>query len=158
MKLKLEGRPEKYVSICSDSQAALQALQAVKTTSLLVQQCQKVLNDISDTLWGWLYWVPGYAGVQGNEIANKLTRDSSVQWFVGPESFLGVSRQNIRINMKRWMENQHLALWCGPCSAQRQAGELISGPNLTTKAQLLSFKRTQSSVVIGLLTGEDIYI
>jgi len=26
------------------------------------------------------------------------------------------------------MDNQHLVLWCGPCSTQRQARELISGP------------------------------
>jgi hypothetical protein len=31
-----QDQPEKYVSICSDSQAALKALQAVKTTSPLV--------------------------------------------------------------------------------------------------------------------------
>jgi hypothetical protein len=53
------------------------------------------------------------------------------------------------------MENQHLVLWCGPCSTQRQARELISGPNLATRARLLSFIRTQSRVVIGLLTGHD---
>jgi len=29
-----------------------------------------------------------------NEIADRLARDGSVQWFVGPEPFLGVSRQN----------------------------------------------------------------
>jgi hypothetical protein len=57
-----------------------------------------------------LYWVRGHAGVRGNEIADKLTRDGSVQWFVGPEAFLGVSRQNIRRKMRRWMEKQHLAL------------------------------------------------
>jgi hypothetical protein len=40
-------RPEKYVSICSDSQAALKSLQAPKTTSPLVQQCQRALDNIS---------------------------------------------------------------------------------------------------------------
>jgi hypothetical protein len=39
--------PEKYVSICSDSQATLKALQAAKTISPLVRQCQQALNDIS---------------------------------------------------------------------------------------------------------------
>ena len=34
-----QDRPEKYVSICSDSQAALKALQVEKTTSPLVRQC-----------------------------------------------------------------------------------------------------------------------
>jgi hypothetical protein len=40
-----------------------------------------------------------------------------------------------------------------PCGTQRQARELISGPNLAIRARLLSFNRTQSRVVIGLLTG-----
>jgi hypothetical protein len=63
-----------------------------------------------------------------------------------------VSRQNIRRKMKRFLEKQHLALWRDPCSTQRQARELISGPDLATGARLLSFNRTQSRVVIGLLT------
>ena len=57
--------------------------------------------------------------------------------------------------MKRWMKNQHLALWRGPCSKQRKARELISGPNLATGARLLSFNRTQTRDVIGLLTGHN---
>ena len=77
--IQLHGRPEKHVSICSDSQAALKAVQATRTMSPLVQQCQKALNDISTWHAVDLYWVPGHAGVQGNEMADKLTRDSSVQ-------------------------------------------------------------------------------
>ena len=61
-----------------------------------------------------LFWVPGHAGVRGNEIADRLARDGSAQWFVGPEPVLGVSRQNIRRKMKSWMEKKHLALWRGP--------------------------------------------
>ena len=38
---------------------------------------------------------------------------------------------------------------------QRQASEFISGPNLATGAQLLSFYRTQARVVIALLTGHN---
>jgi hypothetical protein len=64
----------------------------------------------------------------------KINWHSSVQRFVGLEPFLGVSRQTIRRKMKRWVEKQHLALWGGPCSTQRQARELISGPILATGA------------------------
>jgi len=45
--IETQDWPEKYVSICSDSEAALRALQAAKTTSPLVRQCQQALNDIS---------------------------------------------------------------------------------------------------------------
>jgi len=58
-------------------------------------------------------------------LANKLARSGSAQRFVGPEPFLGFSRQNVRRNLNRWMEMQHVALWRGTCNTQRQAGELI---------------------------------
>jgi hypothetical protein len=77
------------ICICYDSQAALKALQAVRTTSPLVQQCQKALNDISTRHAVGLYWVPGHAGVQGNETANELTRGGSALGFLGPEPALG---------------------------------------------------------------------
>ena len=100
-----------------------------------------------------LYWIPGHAGARGNEIVDKLARDGSVQKFVGPELFVGVSRQNIRRKIKCWMDNQHLVMWRGPCSTRRQARELISRPDLATRARLLSFNRARSRFVIGLLTG-----
>ena len=156
--IEAQDWPEKYVSIFSDSWVALKALQAAKTTFPLVRQCQPTLNDISAWHAVRLYWVPGHAGVRGNEIAERLARSSSGQQFIGPESFLGVSRQNIRRKMKRWMKNQYLALWQVPCSTQSQARELISGPNLATGAPLLSFNRKQTRAVIGLLTGHNTLI
>jgi hypothetical protein len=100
-----------------------------------------------------LFWVPGHARVRGKEIADRLARSGSGQRFIGPEPYLGVSRQNIRRKIKCWIGKQHLALWREPCGTQRQARELISGPNLAIGARLLSFNRTQSRAVIGLLTG-----
>ena len=41
------------------------------------------------------------------------------------------------------------------CGTQRQARELISVPDPAIGALLLSFNRTQTRVVIGLLTGHD---
>jgi ribonuclease HI len=73
-------RPEKYVSICSDSQAALKSLQATRTTSLLVQQCQKALNDISARHVVGLPWVPGHAGIRGNEVADELAGGGLHKW------------------------------------------------------------------------------
>ena len=110
---------KRCVSICSDSQAALKALQVARTTSPLVQQCQKVLNDISTQHAVGLYWVPEHAGVQGNKIADKLARDGSVQKFVGPEPSLGVTRQNIRRKIRCWLVSQYCARWQSLGNTQR---------------------------------------
>jgi ribonuclease HI len=99
--IQFQNRPEKYMSICSDSQAALKALRAVKTTSPLVQQCQRALNDISTRHAVGLYWVPGHAGVRGNEIADEIARGGSGRRFLGPEPALGVSRQDIQRRLGR---------------------------------------------------------
>jgi hypothetical protein len=67
-----------------------------------------------------LYWVPGPAGAQGNEMADKLARDGSVQKFVGREPSLGPSRQYTRIRIKRWLDNQCLERWRGLGGTQRR--------------------------------------
>ena len=94
-----QDKPEKNVGICSESQGSLKVLKAAKT-SPLVRQCQEELNDMSTRHTVGLYWVPGHAGVCENEIATKLARGGSVERFVGPETFLGVSRQNLRRKKK----------------------------------------------------------
>jgi len=109
--IQFQSRPEKYVSICSDSQATLKARQAVRTRSPFVQQLQKALNGISIRHAVGLYWVPGHSGVRGNEIADELTRDGSVPKFVGPEPALVVSGQDIRRRITLWFVNQHW-IWC----------------------------------------------
>jgi hypothetical protein len=113
------------VSICSDSQAALKTLQAARTPSPLIQQCQRALNDICTQQVVGLYWVPGHDGVRGNEIADELARGSCVLEFLGPEPDLGVSRQGIR-RIRRWFVNHHWVRWRGLDDTQRRARELIS--------------------------------
>jgi len=151
--IQTNAGPKKYVSIFSDCQVALKALQAAKT-SPLAQHCRKALNDISTWHVVGLYWVPGHTEVQGNENTNKLTGDSSLQKFVGPELSLGVCRQNINRRIKR-VDNKHLVMWCSLNSNQRHPQTLISGHSLTTKTRFLYFNTTQSWVVIGLLTRHN---
>jgi len=90
--IQSQNRPEKYVSICSNSLAALKALKAVRTMSPLVHQCQKALNDIYPAC-SWLFLVPGHAGIRGNEITDGLASGGTALRFLGPEPALGVSRQ-----------------------------------------------------------------
>jgi ribonuclease HI len=97
--IQRNGRPEKYVSTCSDYQAALKALKTAKTTSPLVQQYQKALIDISTYYSVGLFWVSSHSSIGGSEIADGLAREGNVQ-FVGPVPALGVSKQNARRKLK----------------------------------------------------------
>jgi len=63
--------------------------------SPLVHQCQKALNDISIRHAVGLFWIPGHAGIQGNEIAHGLPRGGTALRFLGPKLALGVSRQDL---------------------------------------------------------------
>ena len=153
--IQSQNRPEKYLSICTDSLVALKALKTIRTTSPLVHQCQKTLNDISTWHAVGLYWVPGHAGIQGNEIANRLTRGSSPLRFLGPKPALGVSRHDLIKRLGHFLVNQHGAKWRGLGDTQRQARELISGPSLGTRAKFLTFNRTQSRAVTGLPMGHN---
>jgi len=102
-----------------------------------------------------LYWVPGHAGLRGNEITDGLARGGSALGFLGPEPVLRVSRRFIRTMLNQWLINQHWAIWRDLERTQRQARELISGPCPGFKAKFLSFNRTHSRVLTGLLTGHN---
>ena len=109
--------------------------------------------SLPDTLWGYI----GSLGMLECEEMKSPTSSQGTVLFNGllDLSLSWGSLGRIRRKMKSWMEKQHLVLWCGPCSTQRWAGELTSGPNLSTRVWLLSFNRTQSRVVFGLLTGHN---
>lgn len=132
------ARPEQYISIFSDIRAVVKAPQTAKTTPPLVQQCQKALNDISTQYSVGIFWISVYSWVRGNEIADGLAREGIVHYFVGPKSALGVSRQNTRKKIKRWIYNQHMEMWWDLSSRpnQRQARELTSDPSPTEKTKL----------------------
>jgi hypothetical protein len=143
------------------NQVALKALQTARTTSPLVQKCQKMLNYISTQQAVGLYWVAGHAGERGNETTNELARGSSALKFVGPEPALGDSRQDIRRMFRHWLVNQHWVWWRGLGNTQRQAQELISQPCPGAKARFLSLNRTQSRSLVAFLLDiipwEDIF-
>jgi hypothetical protein len=141
--------------VCSDSLVALKALGVVRTMSPLVHRCQEALNDISTWHAVGLHWVPGHVGVQGNETANGLARNSSASGYVGPEPVLGVSWRDLRSKINHWLGNQHQRRWWNLRDSQQQAQELISGPCWGTRIRLLSLTRVQSRVVTRLLTGHN---
>ncbi|KAJ8966610.1 hypothetical protein NQ317_004368 [Molorchus minor] len=67
---------ERTIQICSDSRAAL--------------LCKKTLNDLASRNKVILTWITGHSGVWGNEEADRLAREGSAMYPIGPEPILGV--------------------------------------------------------------------
>ncbi|KAJ8985201.1 hypothetical protein NQ317_018230 [Molorchus minor] len=78
------------IQICSDSRAALLAIESSKVKSRLVLKCKKSLNNLASRNKVILTWVPGHSGVRGNEEADRLAREGSAMYPIGPEPILGV--------------------------------------------------------------------
>jgi hypothetical protein len=84
-------------------------------------------------------------------MAENFPRSGPVIQFVGPDLYLRVCRQDIRRRTRRYLVNQRWLRWQVLGNSQREARELISGHCLGAKDRFLSFNRTQSRAVIGLL-------
>ena len=64
----------------------------------------------------------------------------------------GISRQNVKKKIKCWPGDQHTIWQCLTCTQRQAAREIISDPSPSAETRLLSFNRTQSRAVTGLLT------
>ena len=80
------------IAICSDSQAALKALAADKTTSQLVLETTKALTELSIHNCVRLLWVLGHSDIVGNEEADKLAKQAAAAEYIGPELVMDDSR------------------------------------------------------------------
>ncbi|KAJ8944613.1 hypothetical protein NQ318_011469 [Aromia moschata] len=99
------------IQICTDSQAALMAIESSKVKSRLVLDCKKILNDLASCNRVILTWVPGHSGVPGNEEADRLTRLGSIGYPIGPEPILGVPYSMGVSTMKELLNKEFEKSW-----------------------------------------------
>ncbi|KAJ8945002.1 hypothetical protein NQ318_010204 [Aromia moschata] len=96
---------------CTDSQAALMAIESSKVKSRLVLDCKNILNDLASCNRVILTWVPGHSGVPGNEEADRLARLGSIGYSIGPEPILGVPYSMGVSTMKELLNKEFEKSW-----------------------------------------------
>ncbi|KAJ8948088.1 hypothetical protein NQ318_008439 [Aromia moschata] len=101
----------RMILICTDSQAALMAIESSKVKSRLVLDCKKILNDLASCNRVILTWVPGHSGVPGNEEADRLARVGSIGYPIGPEPRLGVPYSMGVSTMKELLNKEFEKSW-----------------------------------------------
>ena len=79
------------IVVLVDSQAAIKALIECTVTSITVLNCIRYLNQLGKQNHVSIAWIPGHAGVHGNEVADYVPKSGSKSKIHGPESFITVS-------------------------------------------------------------------
>ena len=77
--LMVKELSNKTIRICSDSQAALKALDGPLIESRLVIDTRDVLNHVARDNKVTLTWIPGHSGWHGNERADKLAKKATTR-------------------------------------------------------------------------------
>ncbi|XP_033226940.1 uncharacterized protein LOC117179351 [Belonocnema kinseyi] len=82
--VRKRGYINHHVYICSDSQAALRALQSEEFTSRLIWSCLEELLEVSGKNWVKLIWVSGHKNIEGKERADMLAKKGTTKILNGP--------------------------------------------------------------------------
>ncbi|KAJ8975159.1 hypothetical protein NQ317_014533 [Molorchus minor] len=120
--------------------------------SRLVLECKKTLNDLVSRNKVILTWVPGHSGVRENEEVDRLAREGSAMYPIGPEPILGIPYSMGVSAMKELLTKELKNSW-HVTPGMRQAKAHIEGPSLKPTKWLLGMNRRDIKMVTGLLTG-----
>ena len=143
---------EKRIFILSDSQAAIQALCGCKITSRLVWDCTVLLKELAKENIVKLIWTPGHSGIEGNEKADELAREGSINKLHGPEPFCGIALSTVKEGNKCWLKNKMQEVWS---NSKRMKYAKIMMPTIKQNRanDFLNLSRKQSKTISRYFTG-----
>lgn len=140
------------IYINSDSQAALLALDSNVVSSKLVEDCMARLNVLGHRNRVILRWVPGHAGIIGNERADELARGGANGTQQGPEPFCGIPKSMAQRALMDSCFEIATRLWAeSPGMVHSKVLIRAYDKRLTTQVRALS--RNNLRTVVRALTG-----
>ena len=148
----LQSEQDASIAICSDSQAALKALQSAKTTSSLVAKTKSALKRLSVSNSVRLLWVPGHSNIPENEVADALATQAATSAFVDPEPVIGINMTTVSTEIRRWANKVHQRVW-ESAAGYHQSRLFLKGPDKKLARYALGLSRQHLRVLTGLLTG-----
>ena len=146
-----QGTRRKRISICSDSWAALCALDAVAVSSKLVLEAKRTLNRLGTRNSVRLFWVPAHVGIPGNEEADSLAKRGTL--LREPTASVAMPWCDMARTIWDWAVSESQRLWAG-VEGCRQS-KLALGPDAIYRhhKELLELPRKELAVVMGWMTG-----
>lgn len=96
------------IHFLSDSQSAIQAINATRVRSRMIADIIEQLNSLGNKHKVDLSWVPGHEGITGNERADEKAREGSSQLPVGPEPFTPLDNTSINRELRNFLLRKHI--------------------------------------------------
>ena len=90
------------IVVLVDSQAAIKALKKCTVTSITGLNCIRNLKQLGKQNHVSIAWIPGHAGVHGNEMADHVAKSGSKSKIHGPEPFITVPYASCVNTVKDW--------------------------------------------------------
>jgi hypothetical protein len=137
-----KGYRGRNINILSDSQAAVKVLNSCQVNSNLVWDCCQSLLKLGEHNRIHLTWVPGYMGIDENEMAGQFARQGSVLSFMGPEPALGISGKVAREVIRGCMNTKHEE-YLQSIYGHKPAKAVLKGPSAKKAGELLNLSINQ---------------
>ncbi|XP_074114897.1 uncharacterized protein LOC141537672 [Cotesia typhae] len=148
---KLNHR-NKRVYICTDSCAALRALEQIEVSSRLVRNCIVSLNELAKHNRVKLLWIPGHSGNAGNDKANELAKTGAR--LVDPEPMfnIAVPFSLVKQHTSQWADDRFQEVWA-EAKGMKHTRALIKGPSKTLGLSLIGLDKKILRKIVGFITG-----
>lgn len=150
----LEGKVTgKRIIMYSDSQAGLKAIQRYKICSQQERECMIALNELGRRNNVRVSWVPGHAGIEGNEEVDQIAKKAAKTKMIGPEPGLPVSNECLKSKVNQYVYKQHEKRWKS-VQGLRQSKLAIKGPHRGGDLKkAMALNRKELRWLVGMKTG-----
>jgi ribonuclease HI len=147
-----DGTASKDITIYSDSQAAVKALQGNKLLTKSVLDCSNRLNELGRANEVTLKWIPAHQGYIGNESADTLAKQGANDPFVGPLPSLPISLSRVKLEVHDLIAKEHKKCYLGT-PGLRQSRMFLPIPRKESGNKLLRLARTQLRDLLQIVSG-----
>ena len=150
--LLLENMLIQNIVVLVDSQAAIKALIKCTVTSITDFNCIRNLNQLGKQNHVSIAWIPGHAGVNGNELEDYVAKSGSKSKILGPEPCITVPYASCVSTIKDWSTDRWKSMWNERKDCLR-VKESVGWTSSRLTIRFLNLKRPQLNRMVQVLTG-----